>query len=58
MKMRQVLFCVPVKKETMKLQGFENALLSSYKIYLQRMEKLVSVLNNKRGNSKTASQVK
>jgi hypothetical protein len=58
MKMRQVLFCVPVKKETMKLQGFERALLSSYKIYLQRMEKLVSVLNNKRGNSKTASQVK
>jgi hypothetical protein len=49
---------VSVKKETLKLQGFEKALLSSYKMYLQRMEKLVLMLNKKHGNSRVASQVK
>ncbi|PNF17218.1 hypothetical protein B7P43_G05235 [Cryptotermes secundus] len=47
---------VKLKKETLQLQRFEKALLSSYKIYLQRMEKLVSMLNKKRGNSRVASQ--
>jgi hypothetical protein len=49
---------VSVKKETLKLQGFEKSLLSSYRIYLQRLEKLVLVLNKKRGNAKAASEVK
>jgi hypothetical protein len=53
----QVLY-VSVKKETLKLQGFEKSLLSSYRIYLQRLEKFVSVLNKKRGNAKAASEVK
>lgn len=47
---------VQLKKETLKLQGFEKSLLSSYRIYLQRLEKLVSVLNKKRGNAKAASE--
>jgi hypothetical protein len=49
---------VSVKKETLKLQGFEKSLLSSYRIYLQRLEKLVLALNKKRGNEKAASEVK
>ncbi|GFG40146.1 hypothetical protein Cfor_08231, partial [Coptotermes formosanus] len=47
---------VQLKKETLKLQGFEKSLLSSYRIYLQRLEKLVLVLNKKRGNAKAASE--
>jgi hypothetical protein len=49
---------VSVKKETLKLQGFEKSLLSSYRIYLQRLEKLVLALKKKRGNEKAASEVK
>lgn len=49
---------VSVKKETLKLQGFEKSLLNSYRIYLQRLEKLVLALNKKRGNVKAASEVK
>lgn len=45
---------VLLKKETLKLQGFEKSLLSSYRIYLQRLEKLVLVLKKKRGNEKAA----
>jgi hypothetical protein len=53
-----VLLYVSVKKETLKLQGFEKSLLSSYRIYLQRLEKLVSPLNKKHGTEKAASVVK
>lgn len=53
----QVILYVAVKKETLKLQGFEKSLLSSYRIYLQRLEKLVSMLNKRRGNAKAASEV-
>jgi biotin synthase-related radical SAM superfamily protein len=56
--MSQVFLYVSVKKETLQLQGFEKALLSSYKIYLQRLEKLVSMLKKKHGNSQMVSQVK
>ncbi|XP_069671581.1 nucleolar complex protein 3 [Periplaneta americana] len=47
---------VKLKKETLQLQNYEKTLLSSYRNYLQRLEKLVSVLNKKRGNSRVISQ--
>jgi len=53
-----VLMYVSVKKETLKLQGFEKSLLSSYRIYLQRLEKLVLALSKKRGNEKAVLEVK
>lgn len=49
---------VKLKKETLKIQGYEKTLLSSYKSYLQKLEKLVSVIDKKRGNFKNLSQQK
>jgi hypothetical protein len=56
--MSEVFLYVSVKKETLQLQGFEKALLSAYKIYLQKLEKLVLMLKRKPGNSRITSQVK
>ncbi|XP_053977082.1 nucleolar complex protein 3 homolog isoform X1 [Hylaeus volcanicus] len=43
---------VKFKKETLALQNFETTLLSNYKRYLQKLEKMSGVLRKKRGDKR------
>nr|CAD7453641.1 unnamed protein product [Timema tahoe] len=45
-----------VKKTTLELQGFERQLLRHYKSYLQKMEKLASIFQKKRGHNNDLPQ--
>ncbi|XP_046749750.1 nucleolar complex protein 3 homolog [Diprion similis] len=41
---------VKLRKETLNLQNYEAVMLKSYKLYLQKLEKLASTLNRKSSN--------
>nr|CAD7588236.1 unnamed protein product [Timema genevievae] len=47
---------VKFKKTTLELQGFERQLLRHYKSYLQKMEKLASIFQKKRGHNNDLPQ--
>ncbi|KRT86468.1 hypothetical protein AMK59_2643, partial [Oryctes borbonicus] len=48
---------VKLKKDTLKLQKYEESLLQYYKKYLQKLEKLISVLFSKKSALKNQSMV-
>lgn len=41
-----------MKKDTLQLQNYEAVLLKSYKLYLQKLEKLAGMLNRKKGDTR------
>lgn len=47
---------VKLKKDTLKLQKYEETLLLYYKKYLKKLEKCLSVLIKKRGDSRTRTE--
>ncbi|KAJ9578237.1 hypothetical protein L9F63_005536 [Diploptera punctata] len=49
---------VRLKKVTLQLQGYEKTLLNAYKLYLQKLEKMISVIEKKRGMFKELPQQK
>lgn len=46
---------VRLKKDTLQLQNYEATLLRSYKHYLQKLEKLGSILRKKKGDTRSIS---
>lgn len=46
-----------MKKDTRELQNFEKSLLKGYREYLNRLEKLVSKLFKKKGDTRMRSKV-
>lgn len=45
-----------VKKETLALQNYEATLLSSYKNYLKRLEKISKILRKKKGDTRSVNE--
>ncbi|KAL6446957.1 hypothetical protein ACFW04_001383 [Cataglyphis niger] len=47
---------VKLKKETLALQNYEGTLLSSYKNYLKRLEKISNILRKKKGDTRRVNE--
>lgn len=47
---------VKLKKDTLRLQTFEKALLKQYRVYLEKLEKLAAVLIKKKGDTRVHSE--
>lgn len=47
---------IKLKKETLALQNYEATLLSSYKNYLKRLEKISKILRKKKGDTRSVNE--
>lgn len=46
-----------VKKDTLKISKYEEALLQYYKKYLQKLEKFIAILFKKQGDKRERTEV-